>query len=108
MTCTKPEDGGVVKRNKPRRVPCGVSSGEANRRDLSCWIRTLGSQYLHRLAAFVFLNWQELPWDELNLIEKDGSHRWVVDHTNCDPRFIDLDHLEIVDMQTNRTRYKRL
>ena len=108
VKCTRPEKGGDVKRSKPKKVPCSVSSGEGARRDLSCWIGTLGSQYLHRLAAFVFLNTRKLTWSQFNRANADGSHRWVVDHTNCDPRFIDLDHLEIVDMQTNRKRYRDL
>ena len=91
-------------------VPCSVSKGMGERRDLIVWIYELGHQYLHRIGAFVHLNNRGLSWKEFNIVYQSGplkgKHKWHVDHA-MDPRVIDLDKLEIITCGENARRYRQ-
>ena len=91
-------------------VPCSVSKGRGERRDLTVWMCELGHQYLHRIGAFVHLNDRGLSWKEFNIVYQSGpfkgKHKWHVDHLE-DPRVVDLDRLEIVLFGENARRYQQ-
>ena len=94
-----------------KKVPCTVSKGTGERRDLTVHISERGKQYLHRIGAFVHLNGRGLSWKEFNIIYQSGplqgKHKWQVDHMKADPRVVDLNTLEVVSAQENARRYRR-